>query len=523
MKKNFTRLAALMLSAVFVFSAPQAVVQASSNMGDDTLIVAVMNEPVSLDPIGRNDTATSQGIAHIYNTLVAQTMIDDEWTVIPSLAHSWEFTDSQTLVLDLVEGVTFHDGGAMTAEDVKFSLDRAINSVEFAFLYEMITEVEINNDHQVTLHLEYPFAPMLAHLAHTGGSIVSKAVVTEAEKGDGVYGVHPSIPIGTGPMKFVELVQGNRFALERFEEYWGEDKANVKELIFRIIPDPTMRRMALSTGEVHITDIQPADVPLVEADDNVQILRSMNFSINFIGMNSTNEYLSDPRVRQAINYAIDTDLIIEMVYRGVGQPTSGLIGDLVWGSTQSTTEPFSYDLDKALELMKEAGYEDGFPIQIWYNTPNVVRQEIAEILQFELRAINIDVTVTGMDWASYLDALDAMDQHEMYIMGWVTGVGDPDYGLYPLLHTSSFGATGNRTATSVPELDDLLDAGRQETDPEKRLEIYAEIQEMIRELAPFVYINQGETVHATRLNVRNYNLTPQGHQKYYEVYFADEE
>jgi peptide/nickel transport system substrate-binding protein len=167
--------------------------------------------------------------------------------------------------------------------------------------------------------------------------------------------------------------------------------------------------------------------------------------------------------------------------------------------------------------MIEAGYEDGFSTTIWYNLPNVQRQQIAEMVQFALAPLNIEVEIRGLEWGEYLDRV-ADGEHDMFILGWVSVTGDADYGLFPLFHSTMYGAAGNRTFWSTPESDDLLERGRMSVDPAERLEIYRELQILLHAEAPWVFLNQGEFLIAASANVNGFTIAPAGHHSFRNVW-----
>jgi len=168
--------------------------------------------------------------------------------------------------------------------------------------------------------------------------------------------------------------------------------------------------------------------------------------------------------------------------------------------------------------MAEAGLEDGFDTTIWWNIPNAQRSQVAEMVQFALREININVEVIGMEWSEYLTATENAE-HDMFILGWTTVTGDPDYGLFPLFHSSSFGAVGNRTFFASDHLDALLEAGRSETDPAARLPIYREAMEYIHAAAPWVFLIENFIIDAADPGIRNFTPNPALHHNFATIYF----
>ena len=481
------------------------------------LIVVTASPPGAIDPALTNDQPTSRIARQIFQTLVYQ---DDQMNIVPGLAESWEFVDDQTVIFNLRQGVLFHNGAVLTAEDVAFSLNRAANAPIVAVITSMIEEVTVIDEHTVEVRTEFPFAPILSHLAHPAAGIVNMAHVEEV--GPDAHGQHP---IGTGPFMFDHQVAGDRVVLRRFDDFNsvvpglapGQLPA-METVIIRIIPETSVRAIEIEAGTAHLAyDLAPDDLHRLAGVDNVNVFMIPNLSMGeYIGFNNLVEPFNDVRVRQAINYALDLETIIQVVYQGVGTPGFGPLTSMVWGAN-TDLEVFPFDIERARELMAEAGLEDGFSTTIMFNDGNVRRLALAEILQAQLMALNIDIAIRIYEMPVYLE-MTAEGLHEMYILGWVSVTGDADYGLFPTFHSSSFGAAGNRAFYSNPRVDYLLDLGRTSTDEAVRLAAYHEAQEIIRDEVPWVFVWHGSTLEAGRGDVRGFAPSPAGHHALWTVY-----
>ncbi len=475
----------------------------------DTLIVAQGADAKTLDPHGSNDQPSSRVNKQIYDTLVVQ---NESMELQPGLAESWEKVDDLTFEFKLKEGVKFHNGEELKASDVEFTLLRALESPSVGHIVGAIDPegIEIVDDYTIRISTTEPFAPILAHLAHPAASILSEKAVTEYGED---YGQNP---VGTGPFAFDNWVNGDEINLVKFDEYHGEP-AKVEKVKFRNIAEATNRTIELETGGVDIVyDVVPSDISRIESNDELVLMRQANLSTNYIGFNVEKEPFNDVRVRQAINHAIDVESIIGAVMEGVGQVSNGPLGPNVWGSNQSL-QPYEYNVEKAKELMKEAGLENGFKTSIWTND-NKTRMDIAEIVQNQLKAINIETEVKVVEWGTYLDGT-AKGEHDMFILGWTTVTGDADYGLYALFHSSQFGDAGNRTFYSNAKVDELLDKARVTADTAEREALYLEAQELVRDEAPWIFLYNGEYLDGTRANVKGFVQHPAGHHDLKGVYF----
>ncbi|RKD21627.1 peptide/nickel transport system substrate-binding protein [Caminicella sporogenes DSM 14501] len=501
----------MILSAVMIFAvALTGCGQKAANEGKvekDTLVVAQGADAKSLDPHATNDQPSSRVMKQIYDTLVKATV---DMELVPGLAESWKQLDETTWQFNIRKGVKFHNGEELKASDVKFTLERMLKSQKVAHIVEAIDSVEVKDDYTVIIKTKEPFGPLLAHLSHTAASILNEKAVKEA--GDN-YGQHP---IGTGPYKFVSWEAGDRITLERFDDYY-QGPAKIKNVVFRNITEGTNRTIGLETGEVDIAyDIEPIDKDRVANHEKLQLIEGPSLSYAYIGMNMKKAPFDNPKVRKAINYAINVDDIITAVLNGAGQKANSPIGPRVFGYN-GEIKPYDYNPELAKKLLKEAGYENGFDTTIWTND-NPIRMQIAQIVQAQLKEVGINVTIEPLEWGSYLERT-AKGEHDMFILGWTTVTADADYGLYALYHSSQHGGAGNRTFYTNEEVDKLLEKGRTSIDPKVREEAYKKAQEIIVNDAPDVMLYYGTQNAGIQKSVKGFKLHPAGHHSIYGVYF----
>ncbi len=540
-KRNIlTSLLAVTLGSVLVAST----VDAQEEGGGD-LIIADMSDLVSLDPHGNNDVPSSNVRANIYDTL---TVLDEDMAVQPHLATEWEELEDGTYSFTLRDDVVFHDGSDFTAEVVRANLLRVLDpnlASQRAFLYEMISDIEVVDDYTVEITTEYPFAPLLAHLAHDAGGMLSLEVITEdynqalegtdldyegyvemqvngeefeddivAAIGENVGQFVAQNPIGTGPFMLESRSPGDNTVLVRNDDYFDEP-ALLDSVTFKVVTETSSRIAELEGGYSHVIGaVGPINRDRVDAHDQTYLDETESMSLSYIGFNTQAEYLDDPLVRQAISYAIDRQTIIEGIYDGVGIPAIGPLAPAVFGYDEDV-EGIAYDLDRAQELMAEAGYEDGFSLSLWTND-NPERVDTAVFVQEALQAINIDVSVEQVEWGAYLEQT-GQGEHDMFILGWSVVTGDADYGMYPLFHSEQIGEPGNRSFLQDEELDSLLEAGRQAIDTDERLEIYSQAQDLLVDLAPMAYIHHSNYLTGVRNEVQGFEIDALGIYQLKEV------
>ena len=508
MKKKFGLLMTIILSVLFLVacggSGDKKEAATGANTGKDTLVIGQGADAKSLDPHASNDNPSSNIRVQIYDRLMD---LDENGVPQPMLAESWERPDDKTIIFHLRKGVKFHNGDEMKASDVKFSLERALASPEVSHILAGINGVEVIDDYTVKVTTEKPMAAILNNLSHITIAILSERATKEA--GD-KFGQNP---VGSGPYKFVSWQSGDRVTLEAFPEYW-QGEAPVKNVVYRNIVEETNRTIGLETGELDIIyDIQGLDKNKLRDDERFVLIEGPQVSMTYLGFNMKKAPYDNPKVREAISYAIDQKPIIDTVFLGAGEAANSIIGPNVWGYYD--VEKYTQDIEKAKALLAEAGYPDGFKAKIWVND-NPVRRDTAVILQDQLKQIGIDLAIETVEWGAFLDGT-ARGDHEMFLLGWGTVTRDPDYGMYELISTATMGAAGNRSFYSNPTVDKLLEEGKTELDPEKRKAIYKEIQEIIRKDIPMYMIIYPLQNVVTQKNIKNFKLDPANAHRIYGV------
>jgi len=446
----------------------------------EELVVAQEGSPVSLNPHGANDGPSIKVWTQMHDNLI---QLNEDMEIVPGLAHDWEQIDDLTWEFRLNQGVLFHNGQELTAEDVKFSLERLIDpeiSAPGAFIVDFIESVEIIDQYTVQITTEEPFAPILNHLAHPVAVILNQDAVEEAGDDYGTLKV-----VGTGPFKFVEWSTGEYVLLERFDDYFGEN-AKVETLRIRPIVEDTVRSIELETGGVDIAySIAPPDEERLKEIESITLKPYESLSSLYVGINAEKEPLNNIKVRKALNYAINSDDILDFIYGGQGVRAKGPLSPNIFAHNPDLYQ-YEFNPDRARELLEEAGYGDGFELTL-YTTDDPLFRQSSEIVQDNLSQIGIDVEVETRTLGDFLE-VTAQGEHDLFVLTWGTITGDADYGLYPLFHSSQFGSPGNRTFYANDRVDELLEEGRTVADQSRRKEVYYEAQEIIVEEAPWVFI-----------------------------------
>lgn len=474
----------------------------------DTIVIGLSANPVTLNPYNTTDSPAYRVIYSIHETLVKR---DADMNIIPGLAESWEIVDDTTYVFHIRKGVKFHNGEELTANDVKFSFDQQngnphAESVTGTVDFE---NCKVIDEYTFEMKMKSPFGAILQNLAHPVASIVNEKAYTEA--GD-TYGENP---VGTGPYKFVEWKADDYVSLTRFDEYWDET-AKIKDVLIRIIPESSTRSIEVESGGIDIAvQVAPSEVTRLESNDKVVVDFQETFATNFIGLTNTHKPFDEVKVRQAVNYAINKEAILSVVYQGIGKVGSAPVSPTVWGYNPNL-DPYAYNPDKARELLKEAGLENGFSTTITTDEDQV-RRDVAEMIQAQLGEIGINVEIIPLERGAYIEKVIA-GQLDMFVLGWKT-FGDPDYALYASFHTTMQGAGGNMSFYSNPKVDALLEEGRSSVDDESRLKAYAEVQEIVWEESPCIFIQHDTEVTAYSAQLQGFNISPEGYLDLNKMYF----
>lgn len=463
----------------------------------EELIVAQDGEAKSLDIHQGNDGFSLRANRLIYSRLVEA---DDNMKIYPGLAESWENIDDRTTQFHLRKGVKFHNGYDFTAEDVKFSFERMMNSPRIAFVLPPIEKIEIVDDYTVNIITKTPFGPLLAHLSHPALGIVSKKLLEENPE------ILKETPIGTGSYKFKEWVLGDKIVLEKNEDFYDKNEKGLKYIVFKNIAEASNRAIALETGEVDIAlSISSVDEENIKNNPELQLFTKPSISYTYIGMNVGKSPLNDIRVRKAINYAIDKQAILDVVLNGNGKLATSPLAAGVFGFTDKTKN-YEYDVEKAKTLMKEAGYENGFTTTILtYN--DGINKQIAEIVQAYLKEIGIELKIEIVEISAYWDITEK-GSHYLFLGSWGVVTGDADYGLYALYHSSAKGGAGNRDFYENKKVDELLDRAKTETNQDVRKKLYEEIQMTIVEDAPDVMLYNRNLTVGARKNIQGFKIHP---------------
>lgn len=488
-----------------------------------TLVFAKAGDAVELDPADVTDGESVTVMNNIFEGLVRYKPGTTE--IEPWLATSWDVSsDGLSWTFHLRQGVKFHDGTPFNADAVVFSYERQRDPEHpfhkygkweyWGWCFSEIAKTEKVDDYTVKITLSRPFSPFISTMAMFTAYVVSP---TNCEKWGDQWFAHP---VGTGPFKFVEWVKGDHITLEKNQDYWGE-KAKIDKLIFKVIPDASQRFLALQKGEVQGIEFpNPDDLSKIEQDPNLAILSQAGLNVGYLAMNVGEDTpgfqkpFGDVRVRQAINYAINKKAIVDQLYKGTAVVAKNPIPPTLWGYNDAIQD-YEYNPTKAKELLKEAGYPNGFKTQLWampVSRPYMFDpQKIATAIQADLKAVGIDAEIVSYDWGTYLQKTEN-GEHPMALLGWTADYADPDNFLYVLLDSDSatIGSAGNIAFYRNPEVHRLNIEAQKEPDQAKRAELYKQVQQIVHNDAPWVPLAHAKQILVFNKKVQGFVLYPTG-------------
>ena len=464
--------------------------EAADSEYKDTLVFAMNTDVQSLDPQIQNDTTSEQVVKMLYNTLLK---FEDDGTVVGDLAESWSVSeDKLTWTFNLKQGVKFHNGKELTSADVKATFDRALNAeaggLRTTEIIKMFTAVEAPDPYTVTITTDGPYGPMESLMCNMSLGIMDADYIEKygLDLGTSVEGEN-----GTGPFKVVSWERDQEIVVERFDDYFGTP-AKLQTVVYTIIPEAASRVIALETGEVDVID-KPTDEDLarLEADtENFTVLRKPTISQRLFRFGCNDPIISNTKVRQAIVYAIDRQAIIDALFTGSGYPSTAPLAPVTFG--YSDLGEIEQDLELAKSLLAEAGYPDGFDTKIITTERYQNGIELAEIISQQLAEIGINAKIEVWEWSALSASWNGITADEfdqpIFIMGAGPSMRDADGGLRGLYTTSETGLNDrNYGFYSNAEVDALIEQGMQETDQQKRVEIYKEAMEILYREDPVAF------------------------------------
>lgn len=515
MKHLLTPRAILLASAMAL--APAAYAETPA----DTLVVAAsINDIITLDPAQAFEFSGNDVNQNTYDRLVDFDPLDLDAGFQPSLAESWEISeDGKSLTLIMREGVTFHSGNPVRAEDAAWSLQRAVKLnktpafilTQFGFTPENVEEKITFDGNKLTLNLDKAYAPsfVLNCLTANIASVVDKETVMAHAEGDDFGNAWLTLnEAGSGPYELAAWKPNEAVQLTAYEDYWG-GAPEMKRVIVRNIQESSAQRLLLEQGDIDVArNLSPSDVKGLEGVEGVKIQDEPRGRMMYLGLNQKNEILANPAVVEAIKYLVDYEGITNSILEGQFVPHQSFLPKGYLGALDEL--PWSYDPEKAKKILEEAGFEGG---TIKTNVRDLREYvDVAQALQASLAEVGINLEIQQTTGAQNLDAYRAREV-PIFIGEWGPDYSDPNTNAatfaYNPDNSDEAKATGLlawRNAYAVPEeMNKATVAATLEQDSEKRAQMYRDLQKQYQEEAPIIPLFQRIEPTGLQDNIQNYN------------------
>jgi peptide/nickel transport system substrate-binding protein len=509
MNRKWTGVAPLLVATALALVAPVA-----AQTPPNVLVVGQIAEPASLDPHVSTAANDFRIAVNIYDGLVRNKAGTLE--IEPALATDWTISDDGLeYVFNLREGVTFHDGTPFNAEAVKFNFDRMLDETHpfadtgpfpLSFFFSSVESVEVVDDLTVKFTLNEAFAPFMSNLASPTGLIVSPAAV-EASGAD--YGRNP---VGTGPFKFEEWQSNTSVVASRNDDYWDGAPA-LEAVIFRPITDANTRVAEMLSGGIDVLlETPPDNVAQFRDDANYEVVEAVGPHVWYVMLNAKEGPFTDVRVRQAVNYAVNKESLVNDVLQGTAEVSAGPIPPAFNWAYNEEVDPYPYDPEMARQLLAEAGAEGASLTFLVTEGGSGMLDPVpmGTAIQADLAAVGLDVEIQTYEWNTFLSEVNPglEGKADMAEMAWMTS--DPDTLPFLTLRTAAFPDQGgfNSSYYSNPEVDALLDQARVSTDPDERAELYKQVQALTNEDAPWLFVANWKQNAVVTSAVSDFELQP---------------
>jgi peptide/nickel transport system substrate-binding protein len=463
------------------------------------LVIALATQPAAIDPINAPSVVEGNVAAQMFDSLI---WINDDGEIEPALAESWTVSDDgKVYTFALRQGVTFHDGEVFDANAVVFTWEAGKNPENAYFdQFELASDVRVVDDYTVEIEAPEPNALFLVQVGQW--PMLPPEYYTEV----GLVGF-ATAPVGTGPFQLVEWVQGDRIVMERFDDYWREGYPLLDRVVFRPITESSTRAAAIRTGDVDIVNrLSPTDAISLDGAEGVELIEYSNNRVYYIAFNNLTSGVGQPTenvlVRQAMNYAVDKQGIIDALFEGKGAvPTALLVsGDVGY---DDAVEPYAYDPGKAEELLVEAGFGDGFSIGMACPSDAYTNfSEVCEAVAAQLGEVGIDAQLDVMESGAFWDLEATKQLPPLFGDSWSANSNEPS--AYDRLFGALGGEAASYSSWSDPVIDGLMSDVLTTLDDAARAQVFTDIQTQLHDDPPFIYLYQPVTIEAATDRVVDY-------------------
>jgi glutathione transport system substrate-binding protein len=470
-------------------------------------VIAVGSNFTTLDPYDANDTLSQAVAKSFYQGLFG---FDKDMKLVNVLAESSDASkDGLTYTIKLRSGIKFQDGSDFNAEAVKVNLDRASNPdnhLKRYNLFKSIATTEVIDPLTVKITLKQPFSAFINTLASPAAAMISPTALKKYGKEIGFH------PVGTGPYELDTWNQTDFVKVKKFAGYWKKGYPKLDTITWRPVVDNNTRAAMLQTGEANFAFPIPYEqAKLLEKNSKLDLVTSPSIMQRYISFNVTQKPFDNPKVREAINYAINRQALVKVAFAGYATPATGIVPPAIqFAQTYPAPE---YNPAKARELLKEAGFPNGFTTTLWSSHNHSTAQKVLQFTQQQLAQVGIKATLTAMDAGQRAAEVEDKGQKEsgvrMFYTGWSASTGEANWALTPLFATQSWPPTIFNTAFySNAKVDSDLADALKTTDGEKKAALYKDAQDIIWKEQPWVPLVVEKLVSANTKNLTGFYVMP---------------
>ncbi|HHB1427660.1 TPA: glutathione ABC transporter substrate-binding protein GsiB [Serratia odorifera] len=470
-------------------------------------VIAVASNFTTLDPYDANDTLSQAVAKSFYQGLFG---FDKDMKLVNVLANSYQASaDGLSYTIKLRSGIKFHDGSEFNAEAVKANLDRASNPdshLKRYNLFKMIDKTEVVDPTTVKIVLKAPFSAFINNLAHPAAAMISPAALKQYGKEIGFH------PVGTGPYQFDTWNQTDYVKVKKFAGYWQPGLPKLDSITWRPVVDNNTRAAMLQTGEATFAFPIPYEqAKVLQNNDKLAVVTAPSIMQRYISINVTQKPFDDPKVRQALNYAINKQALIKVAFAGYAVPAEGPVPPSIDFATRY--QPWPYDPAKARELLKQAGYPNGFTTTLWSSHNHSTAQKVLQFAQQQLAQVGVKVKVTAMDAgqrAAQVESVGVKDTGvRLFYTGWSASTGEADWALSPLFASQSAPPKLFNTAFySNPQVDRDLGDALATTDRARKQQLYKDAQDRIWADAPWIFLATERLLSANNKQLSGFYVMP---------------
>ncbi|MGE4249207.1 MAG: ABC transporter substrate-binding protein [Parvibaculaceae bacterium] len=481
------------LAATALTAAPLAFADAA------TLRVGVREDALTIDPIASSDNASIWAELQIYDQLVRPSK--DGTKLEPGIAESWTVSpDGKEYSFKLRPDAKFSDGTPVTAADVEFSLKRAAGEKsEWGRFFRPITIYQVVDDHTIVMKLEKPFTPIINNLAMFSASILPAKLV-EAQ-GDAFF----EKPVGSGPFVLNSWARGQKMELGKNPHYWEKGKPAIDGATLEIVPEDNSRVLKLKAGELDaIIEVPFNQAATLKTDSSVKVGVAQVFRVDMVQINTTKKPFDDMRVRQAMNFAVDKQAIVDGIFRGDAVAATSSIPIMAYHNEE--LKPYPVDLEKAKALLKDAGLESGFKTSMLVRGGDVTSRQIGSAIQASLRQIGIEVELQTIEGSSQFSTTKS-GNYELSLSYATSDTIDPDQ-LVGFTMINPERANAFHTQWKDDRVNELYALERSTNDGDERGKMFKEIEARVHEAAPFIFLFTPKSAYAMRANVEGFEVLP---------------